>query len=155
MEVVLKWTSINEVGYAHNIKSIGEIRLLLNDCNKSLQDKKVTRSNVMKEGGIQVKFSFFLKGGADSQPVKDHSSPYPRGFLDCQFHKSRHIVSRSAGALKPSSFSARDGSAVKSGTSPRLDRKCQLLVYSNLSKMTQPTSDQSLHICSQTPWLCA
>ena len=65
-----------------------------------------------------------LQGGNKSKTknfTELHSSPpYPIGFFTCQFHKSWHIVSRSAGALKPSSFSARDGSAVKSGTSPRL-----------------------------------
>lgn len=49
-----------------------------------------------------------------------YAGSYPWGFLVCQFHKSLHIVSRSLGALNPSSFSARTGSAVRSGTSPRL-----------------------------------
>jgi hypothetical protein len=48
-------------------------------------------------------------------------SPYPSGFFSCQFQRSLHIVSRSCDALKPSSASANAGSAVRSGTSPRLD----------------------------------
>ena len=50
----------------------------------------------------------------------NQSMPYPPGFFVCQFHKSRHIVVRSFFARNPSSFSASVGSAVKSGTSPRL-----------------------------------
>ena len=54
------------------------------------------------------------------QAMFSQSDSYPCGFFVCQFHRSRHIVSRSCGALNFSSFSASEGSAVKSGTSPRL-----------------------------------
>jgi len=49
-----------------------------------------------------------------------HYSPYPLGFFCCQFQRSLHMVPRSCGALNPSSASANAGSAVRSGTSPRL-----------------------------------
>lgn len=39
---------------------------------------------------------------------------------DCQFQRSLHMSSRVLGALNPSSFSARAGFAVRSGTSPIL-----------------------------------
>jgi hypothetical protein len=55
-----------------------------------------------------------------ANPSIHHYWLYPSGFFDCQFHKSRHMVSRDCSALKPNSFSARAGSAVRSGTSPRL-----------------------------------
>lgn len=51
--------------------------------------------------------------------------PYPSGFFCCQFQRSLHIVSRSCNALKPSSAAANAGSAVRSGTSPRLGVYCQ------------------------------
>jgi len=48
-------------------------------------------------------------------------SAYPSGFFCCQFQRSLHIVSRSCDALNSSSASANAGSAVRSGTSPRLN----------------------------------
>lgn len=53
-------------------------------------------------------------------PKSNQSKPYPVGFFVCQFHRSRHMVFRSCFARNPSSLSATLGSAVKSGTSPRL-----------------------------------
>ena len=45
---------------------------------------------------------------------------HPLGNFVWKFHRSRHILSRSLSATKPNSFSAIDGSAVRSGTSPSL-----------------------------------
>ena len=58
-------------------------------------------------------------------PTSAIYSPYPPGFFCCQFQRSLHIVSRSCDALNPSSASANAGSAVRSGTSPRLGACCQ------------------------------
>ena len=67
--------------------------------------------------------------------------PYPSGFFCCQFQRSLHIVSRSCDALKPSSASANAGSAVRSGTSPRL----------GVSSVLRPRGASTMLTVSQQP----
>lgn len=63
-----------------------------------------------------IRYTYVL----DTPSLYHRCVPYPCGFFVCQFHRSRHITSNVCGALNPSSFSASVGSAVRSGTSPRL-----------------------------------
>lgn len=73
-------------------------------------------------------------------PTPANYSPYPPGFFCCQFQRSLHIVSRSCNALNPSSASANAGSAVRSGTSPRLGA-CRQHSWSKLRRPCSPSLD--------------
>jgi len=72
-------------------------------------------------------------------PIPSYS-PYPPGFFCCQFQRSLHIVSRSCDALNPSSVSANVGSAVRSGTSPRLGA-CRQYPNSKWRRLCSPSPD--------------
>lgn len=53
-------------------------------------------------------------------PNPIYYSLYPSGFLDCQFHVSRHMSSRVLSACQPSTFCALVESAQNFGRSPAL-----------------------------------